>query len=110
MQDVSAKRVDVHKPTDLGKLVEQIAHVFRLCFGEGRSAVENVAGRIGRCERAKRLGTWREGSVEVPQEIIVAIWVNADLARLATAAGRVPGLWPHRIRRLAVVAPLGVHV
>jgi len=70
--------------------------------------VEKVVSGIGGGQCAARDSTWVKLNREVPDEIVVSIWINPDLACLAPAAGRISILTPHRKGVLAVVSSVRV--
>src|SRR5918994_3660564 len=110
MKDVAAVGMDVDEAADPRVVVEQPTDVPRLGLRERSGAMEQVVPRVGRGEGAVVDGGRIEVDRVVPQEVVVAVVVDADLARVAAAAGRIAVLAPHRIDRLAVVPTVRVDV
>jgi hypothetical protein len=100
--------VDIHVEADLGKVVEQPDHVLDFGLsGRGRSVIGQIGGIGG--GQIQVDGGRRELRGKVPQKIVVAIQIDADLSSrqrapvLAPAVGTADGIVGH-----AELAPIGI--
>ena len=113
VKDQLGVAVEVEEPADVRMVVEHPDDVLGLPLGVRRRPVVDLSDVAGVGRDRRSVGRGREVCLEVEQEIVVAVEVDADAARIATALSGVAVAAPalgaaDRVVRFAEVEAVGV--